>query len=56
MTTGNTDKSKAKIAIITGGGRGLGRNTAIHLARRGGDIILTYNANKAEADSAVAEI
>lgn len=56
MTTENTDKSKVKIAIITGGSRGLGRNTAIHLARRGGDVILTYNSNKAEADSAVAEI
>ncbi len=28
-----------KIAIITGGSRGLGRNTAIHLARRGVDVI-----------------
>ncbi|KAA1178046.1 SDR family oxidoreductase [Rhizobium tropici] len=56
MTTENTDKSKTKIAIITGGSRGLGRNTAIHLASRGVDTILTYNANKAEADSAVAEI
>ncbi|NKJ07039.1 SDR family oxidoreductase [Rhizobium sp. SG741] len=56
MTTENIDKSKAKIAIITGGSRGLGRNTAIHLARRGVDVILTYNSKKAEADSAVAEI
>ena len=45
-----------KIALITGGSRGLGRNTAIHLARSGVDIILTYHSNKAEADAAVAEI
>ncbi|HEY0122837.1 MAG TPA: SDR family oxidoreductase [Rhizobium sp.] len=56
MTTGSIDKSKAKIAIITGGSRGLGRNTAIHLARCAVDSIITYNSNKAEADSAVAEI
>ena len=56
MTTENTDKTKTKVAIITGGSRGLGRNTAIHLAKRDVDTILTYNTNKAEADSAVAEI
>ena len=56
MTTENIDKSKTKVAIITGGSRGLGRNAAIHLARRGVDTILTYNANKADADSAVGEI
>jgi NAD(P)-dependent dehydrogenase (short-subunit alcohol dehydrogenase family) len=45
-----------RIALITGGSRGLGRNTAIHLARSGVDVVLTYHTNKAEADSAVAEI
>jgi NAD(P)-dependent dehydrogenase (short-subunit alcohol dehydrogenase family) len=45
-----------KIALITGGSRGLGRNTAVNLARNGTDVILTYHSNKKEADSAVAEI
>ncbi len=45
-----------KIAIITGGSRGLGRNTAIHLARRGVDIIFTYRSNQAEAGSLIREI
>lgn len=45
-----------RIAIVTGGSRGLGRNTAISLARNGCDIMLTYHSNEAEADSAVAEI
>ncbi len=45
-----------KIAIITGGSRGLGRNTAINLARRGVDIIFTYRANEKEAESVVREI
>ncbi|MBB5571850.1 MULTISPECIES: SDR family NAD(P)-dependent oxidoreductase [Rhizobium] len=56
MTTENIDRSKTKIAIITGGSRGLGRNTAVHLAQRGVDTILTYHSNRAEAESAVAEI
>ncbi len=45
-----------KIALITGGSRGLGRNAALHLARAGRDIVLTYHSNKTEADAAVAEI
>ncbi|MGO4352420.1 SDR family NAD(P)-dependent oxidoreductase [Rhizobium sp. RAF36] len=48
--------SKHKIAIVTGGSRGLGRNTIVNLARRGVDVIFTYRANRAEADAAVAEI
>ena len=35
-----------KIAIVTGGSRGLGRNTAENLARRGVDIIFTYRAEQ----------
>src|SRR5260370_35697792 len=45
-----------KTAIITGGSRGLGRNSAINLARKGIDVILTYHSNQKEADSVVAEI
>ena len=44
-----------RTAIITGGSRGLGRNTAINLAHRGVDIIFTYNSNAAEAQSLVRE-
>lgn len=46
----------SKIAIITGGSRGLGRNVVLSLARRGVDSILTYHSNEAEARSAVAEV
>lgn len=45
-----------KTAIITGGSRGLGRNTALHLARRGLDIIFTYHSNGAEAQGLIPEI
>jgi NAD(P)-dependent dehydrogenase (short-subunit alcohol dehydrogenase family) len=49
-------KPTNKIALITGASRGLGRNTAINLARSGTDVILTYHSNQKQADSAVAEI
>ncbi|HLO60320.1 MAG TPA: SDR family oxidoreductase [Bacteroidales bacterium] len=45
-----------KIALITGGSRGLGKNTALAIARRGLDVVITYNTNKEAADSVVAEI
>ncbi len=45
-----------KIALITGGSRGLGRNMAHHLAAKGTDILLTYKSNNADADSLVAEL
>ncbi|WP_425417445.1 SDR family NAD(P)-dependent oxidoreductase [Oricola indica] len=48
--------TETKIALITGGSRGLGRNTAIHLARKGIDCVVTYNASREQAESAVAEI
>ncbi|MBD1391935.1 SDR family NAD(P)-dependent oxidoreductase [Mucilaginibacter glaciei] len=47
---------KNKIALVTGGSRGLGRNMAISLAKKGIDVVLTYNTNKEEADKVVAEI
>ena len=43
-----------KVAIVTGGSRGLGRSTVLGLAERGASSIFTYNSNKAEADKVVA--
>jgi NAD(P)-dependent dehydrogenase (short-subunit alcohol dehydrogenase family) len=45
-----------KIALVTGASRGLGRNTAINLARKGVDVIVTYHSRRDEADAVVAEI
>jgi NAD(P)-dependent dehydrogenase (short-subunit alcohol dehydrogenase family) len=45
-----------KIAIVTGGSRGLGRNTGLSLARRGVDVMFTYRAHEAEAKSVLREI
>lgn len=45
-----------KIALVTGGNRGLGHNTVLHLARRGVDSILTYRSHPAEAEAVVGEV
>lgn len=45
-----------KIALVTGGSRGLGKNIALHLAEKGIDVILTYRAQKEEADGVVAAV
>jgi NAD(P)-dependent dehydrogenase (short-subunit alcohol dehydrogenase family) len=44
-----------KIALITGGSRGLGKNAVLKLAERGVDVILTYHSREAEADAVVAQ-
>jgi NAD(P)-dependent dehydrogenase (short-subunit alcohol dehydrogenase family) len=44
------------ISLVTGGSRGLGRNTAISIARHGGDVILTYRSGEEQAKAVVAEI
>lgn len=45
-----------KIAIVTGASRGLDRNTALSIARRGGDVIITYQRRADEAEAVVQEI
>jgi NAD(P)-dependent dehydrogenase (short-subunit alcohol dehydrogenase family) len=45
-----------KIAIVTGASRGLGRNTALSIARHGGDVVVTYQSRAEEAQAVVAEI
>jgi NAD(P)-dependent dehydrogenase (short-subunit alcohol dehydrogenase family) len=53
MPTENQTNAVTKIAIVTGGGRGLGRSTVLSLAGRGVDSIFTYMSNRAEADKVV---
>lgn len=45
-----------RIALVTGGSRGLGRSAALHLADAGVDVILTYISSEAEAHAVAAEI
>ena len=48
------ENKENKVAIVTGGSRGLGRDTVLSLAKRGVNAILTYHANRPEADKVVA--
>ncbi len=48
--------NKAKIALITGSSRGLGKSTALNLAKKGVDVMVTYHSNAAEATNVVTEI
>ncbi|GAB3720693.1 SDR family NAD(P)-dependent oxidoreductase [Spirosoma lituiforme] len=45
-----------KIALVTGGSRGLGKNMALRLAQKGIGVVLTYNSRQDEAQSVVADI
>lgn len=49
-------ETRTKIALVTGGSRGLGKNSALKIAQKGLDVIITYKSNKEEADKVVAEI
>ena len=48
--------SAPRIILVTGGGRGLGRNTAISAAGSGFDVIITYHSNTDAAAEVVSEI
>ena len=46
----------AKVALITGSSRGIGRACAIEMARAGADICVNYRSHPAEAEDVAAEI
>lgn len=48
--------TKTKVALVTGGSRGLGRDMAIQLARGGTDILLTYHTNRGKAEEVIQAI
>lgn len=54
MAVDNPTSSMNKIAIVTGGSRGIGRSAVLSLAGRGVRSIFTYKSNQAEADKVVA--
>ena len=56
VTNENSAINATKIALVTGGSRGIGRSTVLHLAARGVDSIFTYRENQAEAANVVAAV
>ena len=49
-------ETKNKIALVTGGSRGLGKDMALRLAGKGLDVIVTYNNRAADAGHVVDQI
>lgn len=45
-----------KVALVTGGNRGIGRAVALLLARAGADVGITFRSRRAEADAVATEI
>src|SRR4051812_6035958 len=50
------NNSTHPIALITGASRGLGRSSALHLAARGTDVLITYKSNRDEAMAVVEQV
>ena len=47
---------EGRVAIVTGGGRGIGRAVAVRLAREGADVAISYRSNDAAAEEAAEEV
>ena len=52
----NNMQEKSKIALVTGGSGGLGKNMALRLAQTGSDVIITFHSKVEEAALVVAAI
>ena len=55
MSEQNNPSESRKTAVVTGGSRGIGRNTVVSLAKRGVDSIFTFKTHRKDAEAVVAE-
>lgn len=51
-----TETLSGKIALVTGGSRGIGKETALELGKKGADVVVTYRAQAEAAAETVAEL
>ena len=56
MAIENGILASKKVALVTGGSRGIGKDIALSLAKMGIGIVLTYQSNQTEADRVAEEI
>src|SRR2546426_8639514 len=49
-------KLEGKTALVTGGGRGIGRGIVVELAREGADVAITYRRDREAAEATAAEV
>ncbi len=49
-------KFKGKVAVVTGGGRDIGRSISIKLAKEGAKVVVNYNSSRKSAQETVKEI
>ena len=52
----DTSAARTRIAVVTGGSRGLGRSTVLALADRGVDSVFTYHSNQDEAEKVISAV
>jgi len=56
MSAGSFASLDGKVALVTGGSRGIGRAIALELGRAGAKVVLSYRTGREEAQEVAAEI
>jgi 3-oxoacyl-[acyl-carrier protein] reductase len=56
MSTGGFASLDGKLALVTGGSRGIGRAIALELGRAGANVVLSYRSGREEAEAVAAEV